>query len=103
MSFLQDETNVNEPAKSNRSKVIVRHNRRRGITMNPEAVISQLNRTTAADLVPSKNKNHRIASINQFLNSVFDNYAREYGEFFQDQVKMFDEQFEGIKREIYLN
>ena len=103
MSFLQDETNVNEPAKSNRSKVIVRHNRRRGITMNPEAVISQLNRTTAADLVPSKNKNHRIASINQFLNSVFDNYAREYGEFFQDQVKMFDEQFESIKREIYLN
>ena len=37
------------------------------------------------------------------MNTVFDDYAREYGEFFQDQVKMFDEQFESIKREIYLN
>ena len=44
-----------------------------------------------------------MIGIKLFLNTVFDDYAKEYGEFFQDQIRAFDVQFESLKREIYLN
>ena len=44
-----------------------------------------------------------MSGINNFLNTVFDDYAREYGEYFKDEVVAFDDKFERIKNEIYLN
>lgn len=57
---------------------------------------------TKRDLVPA-NKHHKLRSLDDFLNSRFDHYAREYGEFFQKEITRFEEKLESLKREIQLN
>jgi len=59
----------------------------------------QLQRLTKRDLVPP-NKHHKLRSLDDFLNSKFDHYAKEYGEFFQKEITRFEEKLESLKREI---
>lgn len=58
---------------------------------------------TKKDLVPPNNQYHMITSLNEFISNRFDFYAREYGEFFQIEIKKFEERLEALKREIQLN
>lgn len=58
------------------------------------------NRYTKKDLKPATDKYHKIGSINEFLSTVFDDYAIEYGQYFVDEVDEFDAKFDDLKREI---
>ena len=60
-------------------------------------------RVTKKDLVPPSNKYHQIANLNNFLNSKFDSYAREYGTFFQRKIGVFEDKLDVLKREIQVN
>ena len=51
------------------------------------------NRPTSDDLVPKKNQYHKLGGLDVFLWTIFDEYALEYGEYFQQRVKDFEEQF----------
>lgn len=60
-------------------------------------------RLSKEDLVPKKGMHHSNPGIDQLLFTVFDDYAQEYGEFFQEAVTEFDEKLDTLKREIYYN
>ena len=99
---VSDEINQEE-INSYNNKVITSRVRRRGLQISPAKMIAQFNRTSSADLVVSSNIHHKLNGINTFLNTVFDNYAREYGTYFKDQIVAFDKKLEVIKQDIYLN
>ena len=52
--------------------------------------------------MPTNSNHHHMIGINNFLNNAFDEYAREYGEFFQEAISAFDTKIDTMKREIYL-
>lgn len=83
-------------------QALTRQFRRKGISVKNDLVI-QKDRASKSDLVPKKNKNHHLDGIDKYLCTVFDNYAQEYGEFFQDEVTRLEERVEQIKREIHLS
>lgn len=58
------------------------------------------NRPTSDDLVPGKNKYHKLGGLDVYLWTIFDDYALEYGKYFQDRLKEFEEQFNLLKRDI---
>ena len=60
-------------------------------------------RVTKANLVPQNNTYHKDNGVNEFINNKFDQYAREYGEFFQIEITKFEEKLEALMREIKLN
>ena len=62
----------------------LRQYRRRGVSFNNDALMPGYLKVSKSDLVPSNTLYHRISGISEFLCSVFDRYAREYGEYFQD-------------------
>ena len=57
-------------------------------------------RPTSDDLVPGKNKYHKLGGLDVYLWTIFDDYALEYGKYFQDRLKEFEEQFTTLKRDI---
>ena len=68
--------------------------RRKGLSLT----IQHLRKPTEDDLVPNKNRYHKIDGIDDFMWTVLDEYAREYGEFFQQKIKEFDSGVLEIKR-----
>lgn len=61
-------------------------------------MIQHLRKPTEDDLVPGKNQYHKLDGIDNLLSTVLDEYAKEYGEFFQDKIKDFDSGVLEIKR-----
>ena len=51
-------------------------------------------------LVPSKTLHHKIESMSRFVESSGETFAREYGEYFQNEVKEFEKKLEEAKNEI---
>ena len=46
---------------------------------------------------------HKIASMSRFCESHADEYAREYGEYFQNEYKKFEKDLDTLKREIQMS
>ena len=44
-----------------------------------------------------------MQSLNEFISNRFDFYAREYGEFFQQEITKFEDKLDALRREIQLN
>ena len=68
--------------------------RRRGITLDPQSITNSFKRLVKEDLIPNymaKGTRIRKAYMNEFLSTVFDNYSSEYGQFFHDEVVVFEE------------
>ena len=53
-----------------------------------------------AHLVPPDNMYHKIPSMSRFVESNADEYAREYGEYFQNEYKQFEKSLDTLKKEI---
>ena len=51
-------------------------------------------------LVPSKTLHHKIESMSRFAESNGETFAREYGEYFYNEVKEFDKKLEIAKNEV---
>ena len=56
-----------------------------------------------AQLVPSSTMYHKLPSMSRFVESNADEYAREYGEYFQEEFKKFEKNLECLKKEIQMN
>ena len=53
--------------------------------------------------MPSKTLHHKIESLSRFIESNGEAFAREYGEYFQKEVKEFERKLEAVKHEIQLS
>ena len=57
-------------------------------------------KVTKDDLIPEGKRKHEFAYIDEYLDTVFDNYARAYGKFFKTEIKKFEKKLETLKTEI---
>ena len=85
-------------------KVMTKPFRRKGINLKvvEKFMPAAINKLSKEDLVPPNKIHHSLPGIDLYLRNVFDFYAKQYGEYFQDQVSQFDEKLELAKREIQL-
>ena len=57
-------------------------------------------KVTKKDLLPKKNRSHKMGGIDAFLSTVYDEYALEYGEYFQESLREFESKLERLSNAI---
>ena len=82
----------------------MRRNTMFSITNDPNKVLEELGRLTKDDLIAHSvpTKKYKLQVINNFLNTVFDDYINEYGAHFTKKLEVFEESLALVKREIDL-